>query len=247
MDILENVIVGNFLFGFGVKMGIGHGVAPIEPVSVNLLQQTPLDTVLGDVVVGNGRFFRIIEFKRAANNSNKEIGKWRRLSAGLTAESAMDLEKLSRKIHWYVRSDFREDRKDIQVVPYLDFPTMAAPMTLPEFIDLTAKDAVTDGVGEEEMLHCRKYLEVLGLVQGRGGGASGCLLLFANGGGVGFVPAGDTREFLMTPRQLVERAMAQEHALIREVVERVELRQERERQEKVLALRQRGPTMSMKM
>jgi hypothetical protein len=37
-----------------------------SPTGVNLLQQTPLDKVLGDVLASNSRALRLIEFKQLA-------------------------------------------------------------------------------------------------------------------------------------------------------------------------------------
>lgn len=118
MDIFENIIVGNFLYGLGVGMGMHRNVAPADPISVNLLQQTPLDQVFGDVVLGSSRIFRLIEFKRAANTDQKELSKWRLISSALDCDASLELRALSRKIHWYIRSDFRKSRADIDVVPY---------------------------------------------------------------------------------------------------------------------------------
>lgn len=42
MDIYENIIIGNFLYSFGAAMGARSHVKEL-PLSVNLLQQTPLD------------------------------------------------------------------------------------------------------------------------------------------------------------------------------------------------------------
>jgi len=196
---------------------------PLNRFRSTFLQQTPLDQVLGDVVLGSARLFRIIEFKRTANRSHKELSKWRMLSAGLSAENASELYRLSRRIHWYVQSDFRSQRDDVKVVPYLDFPDQKIERTeFTDFVDLTARDAARGDVTEEELVHCRRYLELLGLVQGRGEGASGCLLLIVTeGGGMGFVPAGDLRDFLLTPRQVIERALIQQQALVQNAVERV--------------------------
>jgi hypothetical protein len=54
----------------------------------------------GDVVLGSARIFRLIEFKRAENKDQKEISKWRVISAGLSAQNLSELYGLSRKIHW---------------------------------------------------------------------------------------------------------------------------------------------------
>ncbi len=50
VKLYENVVIGNFLYGLGVSVGAqlrGH----VLPASVNLLQQTPEDKALADVLL----------------------------------------------------------------------------------------------------------------------------------------------------------------------------------------------------
>jgi hypothetical protein len=70
----------------------------------SLLQQTPLDTRLGDLLVFNSSFFRVIEFKRSSNDTPKEYQKLESLSAALTVPKLGNLTEVSRRIHWYVKS-----------------------------------------------------------------------------------------------------------------------------------------------
>ncbi|TCZ63925.1 hypothetical protein [Roseicella aquatilis] len=230
MDVYENVVVGNFLFALGLRMGMRHGVAPVEPLSVNLLQQTPLDQTLGDVVLGSKTLFRIIEFKRAASRSDKEEGKLRRLAAGLAARRARRLEKLSRKIHWYVRSDFRRSHDEVSVVPYLDFMRGVAPTKFTDFIDQTAEEVNAGPLGDEVVVDCRKYLDLLSHVHDDDGkDASGCLIVFVGSdGGMRFIPVDNVRDFLRTPRELSDRLVAQQQARLREAEQRVAARQRAE-------------------
>ncbi len=68
MKLYENVVIGNFLYGLGVSVGAqlrGH----ILPASVNLLQQTPEDKALADVLLSFPGTLRLIEFKSADNRS----------------------------------------------------------------------------------------------------------------------------------------------------------------------------------
>src|SRR5437879_6471440 len=113
MDIYENIVIGNFLFGLGTAMGLRHGVdrqiGGIDSHFVSLFQQTPLDKSFGDVLLGskNSRIIRLIEFKRAANDSCKEQSKLTALLRALTTPSNNRLQLISRKIHWYVESEFQ--------------------------------------------------------------------------------------------------------------------------------------------
>lgn len=65
----ENIIIGNFLFGLGLVMG--NKPRQVD-ACVNLLQQTPLDKVLGDVMLQFPGSWRLIEFKRRGANLKKE-------------------------------------------------------------------------------------------------------------------------------------------------------------------------------
>ena len=57
----ENIIIGNFLYSLG--LAIGRSPRPVE-ACINLTQQTPLDQVLGDVMLQFPGAWRLIEFKR---------------------------------------------------------------------------------------------------------------------------------------------------------------------------------------
>ena len=110
-----------------------------------MLQQTPLDTRLGDVLVFNSSFFRVIEFKRASNDAAKEHQKLESLSVALGVPKLKALTDVSRRIHWYVKSDTRNSLQ-MWVVPYLDFPTLEScdpcpSMDLKTFVEDTARHA----------------------------------------------------------------------------------------------------------
>jgi hypothetical protein len=248
MDILENIIIGNFLFGLGAKMGADYTISPIEPLSMNLLQQTPADQVLGDVVIRNAKTFRIIEFKRTANKSHKEMSKWCMLSAGLRTESASGLLQISRKIHWYIESDFRKHRNEIGAVPYLDYPDRKVDrVEFSDFIRLTARDAACGKIDDLHTSDCVKYLELLGFVEGREGSASGCLLLFVSGdGNLGFIPTDSMRALLLTPQQIIEQTLTQQRTMKHAAVQRVKERKlERARVVEAAISRERGQSLSM--
>ena len=81
-------------FGLGTR-----GLHPFELIGVEQLQQTSLDTVLGDLLIANTRFVRLIEFKRELNKDRKERVKLTRLKAVLDSDSFAFLESISREIH----------------------------------------------------------------------------------------------------------------------------------------------------
>src|SRR4051794_36391557 len=94
-------------------------------VSVNLLQQTPSDRLLGDVLLANAAVWRLIEFKRAGKLTRKERRKLSVLRNGVSNNNLeLDLSPLSREIHWYIEI---EEPKVLgkplvsRACPYLDF------------------------------------------------------------------------------------------------------------------------------
>ena len=70
MKLYENVIIGNFLYGLGldigIKIGLDNGTETL-PSIINLLQQTPADKELGDMLLEFPGVVRVLEFKNAKN------------------------------------------------------------------------------------------------------------------------------------------------------------------------------------
>ena len=96
----ENIIIGNFLYSLGLAMGRQSGPAP---GCVNLLQQTPADPVLGDVMLQFPGVWRLIEFKRTGGDEKKEHRKRRKfLAATSPARGRQRLRAISRQVHWYL-------------------------------------------------------------------------------------------------------------------------------------------------
>ncbi len=230
IDTYENIIIGQFLLSLGVRMGLDSEDKDIPWICPSLLQQTNLDTRLGDLLVFNSSFFRVIEFKRASNDSAKEHQKHESLSVALGVPKLRGLAKVSRGIHWYVKSDTRTGLKT-WVVPYLDFPALESgdscdPMDLKTFVTNTAKHASNrQNLTENETEQCRRYLEVVYHSYASRVGtsaSSGTLILQTKGGELQNLLVPDILEVLRTPRQIFERvanlslSMEKEHVLRQE-------------------------------
>lgn len=138
MDILENNVIGSFIFGLGRQVEARHGRMPCEPIGVELLQQTPLDTSLGDVLIANAKIVRLIEFKRESNRDAKEIANFQLLCRALNSSHLSHLDAISRKIHWFVQTNFSKTQNSI-VVPYLDLKTPSSSLNLAGFIEKLPK------------------------------------------------------------------------------------------------------------
>ena len=125
LTLYENIVIGNYLFDLRVRMAKRRPDLPL--VSVNMLQQTPSDRLLGDVLLANAGVCRLMEFKRAGKLTDKERKKLATLRSGIAASGTRreEIENLSRELHWYV--EIQEPRAPLyelvtKACAYLDFP-----------------------------------------------------------------------------------------------------------------------------
>lgn len=113
---------------------------------INLLQQTPLDRPLGDVMVHYPGALRLIEFKRPKADWAKELTKREMLSAAISARPP--LQVVSRAVHWFVESGSEAvPRLHIAARPHLDMES-SSPRDL--MLEAFAEMVVNDGLGESE-------------------------------------------------------------------------------------------------
>jgi hypothetical protein len=203
-DPLENIVIGNFLYGLGLSMGQRAGAnAPVG--CVNLLQQTPLDRSLGDVFIRFTGAVRLFEFKRSTASKLKELRKLTVLQAAI--RNRPDLRALSRQIHWYVET--KKDHPDFSISarPYLDMVDRKMPV-----LDLagTIRDVVDQALAAQPEDNARlvdEYLKAVALFAGeRTGSSSGVLVAMDGKGGIQWVAVDDIRDLNATPMQLFERS-----------------------------------------
>ena len=221
-DVLENTVIGAFIFGLGQAVG----PLPCDPIGVELLQQTPLDTSLGDALIAKARFVRLIEFKRELNKSPKEQAKLWTLKKALETDAHSRLESISRKIHWYVLTNFNKWRSSV-IVPYLDLESPAGDRDLARFVQETAKALAGPGMSEQELHDLHVYIQVLGRFCGSrqiGGTTGGLLFAVYAQGKPTYVPIRDVRELAMTPRLVLERRMTLDREMKQELSVEHELR-----------------------
>ncbi|HDC4523103.1 TPA: hypothetical protein O8T94_002934 [Enterobacter kobei] len=186
LKLYENVVIGNFLYGLGVSVGAqlrGH----VLPASVNLLQQTPEDKALADVLLSFPGTLRLIEFKTADNRSCKEAARFRKLSHAL--ESDARLTPLSHRIHWYV-----ETMPDVQLgvktyfssyLSALSRPNrQAEPLNLEKFIAQTTCSIFSSQVHAEDPVAVSNYLKLVRWCQGVDAESNaGALIVVCDGSG----------------------------------------------------------------
>jgi len=239
MDVLENIVIGNFIFGLGWEMRNRGLTTKPEPVSVNLLQQGPMDTTMGDLLIANARVVRLIEFKREMNKDKKEGLKLRMLVNVLATPSLRHLEPLSRKIHWFVLTNYNRAERSSVVVPYLDQQQPSGDRDLAQFQREIAEEVVGPGMTDEQLKDVQLYLEALGRFAGSkqvGAGTAGGLLFTTDARGqVNYLLIENVRELAMEPRAVIARHAAR-HRLVES--ERIALAQGQEVEKQRLKLEQ---------
>lgn len=206
----ENIIIGNFLYSLGRAMGMHPKGAGVEGV-VNLLQQTPLDPVLGDVMLHFPAVWRLIEFKRTGAAMDKEYVKYQMLHAATKRRPR--LREACRRLHWYVVSGPQDvlvagDPKEfaIRVRPYLDLHDTGG-ITLEKFIQSIVEEACSDPIlSTDELDLCLKIIQTFGSLKGLH--SSGLLVGVGGSGGLTYVPITDISDLRGTASMLRERLLA---------------------------------------
>ena len=213
MKVYENVIIGNFLYSLGFSIRSQLDRATAFPSVVNLLQQTPVDKELGDVLLTFPGLVRLIEFKMKGASLKKEKMRHQTLSIALRGENAR-LVETSKSVHWYVELSAKSSEAPLvsRVVPYLDaFCTDVAlrPGSIEEMVEQTAREAVLD-TSELSREQARAYLDLVRLTLGKGkpAGASGLLLVMDGKGGVHFAQVQDIVDLNLPDRLWLERTIA---------------------------------------
>jgi len=208
MDPYENIVIGNFLYSFGLTIGQLAG-GGMRPMCMNLFQQSPLDRPLGDVLVENAGVTRLIEFKRECNESVKEETKRLMLSRALV--SAPQMQLISREIHWYIETSESAASMVSRVVPYLDFADEnAAATTLEQFTESSARDAVMRTIDDETHAAYKRYLKMVAYSHGGLQGASGGLVVnYSKDKGIRYVALVDIRDLVLNHRLVRETCFEQ--------------------------------------
>jgi len=224
MKLYENIVIGNFLYalGFAVRARLQAGVTGC---AINLLQQTPADKLLGDLLLEFPGAVRLIEFKAQGNRSSKERARFEGLRAALQARR--ELVPISRAIHWYIETAPSQVGMDARISPYLDaYPRKPMEHRLEAFIESFA-DEVTGQRVSINKGNAAEYLKLVRLTQGGGEVASGGLLLVADEHGtVHYAPLRDMLELRLEHRNWLE--LHQQRAMIETRLE-LEIAERREK------------------
>jgi hypothetical protein len=146
LKLYENIVIGNFLYALGFAVRSKSSSTAIPSV-INLLQQTPSDKLLGDVLLEFPGVVRLIEFKNRKANHTKESNKHRTLTIGIKTKKNKHHIEVSRSIHWFIETHPENENFISRIVPYLDaYPNSGKEtcFSFEKFIELTAENAVKE-------------------------------------------------------------------------------------------------------
>jgi hypothetical protein len=149
--------------------------------AVSLLQQTPADKLLGDVLIEFAGTIRLIEFKNRHSNPRKEKVKHKQITAAVSDnENAITISK---SVHWFIETEPQGQQFVARIVPYLEaYPRENRQHSLERFIETTAEEAIRkEALYSQEDL--RFYLRLVTACQGSGSVGSGALILAVIGSG----------------------------------------------------------------
>lgn len=195
---LENITIGNFLYGLGLSLGARAGKnAPSG--CVNLLQQGPLDPPLGDVLLHFPSVVRLFEFKRGSANKQKERAKLVALQAALSSEP--HLQAVSREIHWYVETHDGDQNFHFGAKPYLDMRERnVAELSMESMVNGLVDDVIRKKrAARLEMV--QEYLRTVTTFAGEASGTYSGLLIAVGEGGIRYVAVENVRDLRYTARE----------------------------------------------
>lgn len=161
----ENQLIGAFLFGLGYEIGREDPSRDSATIAVNLLQQTPLDTCYGDLIVGSRRCL-LIEFKRCKKELSTERGKilW---EAFPSPESMGTFFRVANSGHFVMYGESIGERIELKCCTYVDVLGTRRDVNLERFLGLDVmKDMIDAHFGRQPLWglepdHMRKYLNAL--------------------------------------------------------------------------------------
>ncbi len=202
MKIYENVIIGNFLYTLGMEIGLKRVYN--KPAMINLLQQTPCDKYLGDMLLEYPGVVRLIEFKNKASSLKKEKDKLNKVNISL--QNKPDMIEVSRQIHWYVETEPEEITCNNRIVPYLDAfePSVCGFGELEKFIESMVQEVISPSHLMDVNL-VDTYLDILRSSSGGGTGYStGGLIINVTDKGIKYVQIADFSQLRLQHKKYVQ-------------------------------------------
>lgn len=205
MALYENTFIGSFLYGLGIQIGASSAQQP-RVTGVDLLQQTPLDSPLADLLIHAPDYVSIIEFKRRENRSEKESEKraWLSRNIGVSVDPGR-LQRISRAMHFQIDLESVGKSLVVRLRPYLDEDEAGQTIDLANlcrwFADAMGKSDPTPSPQDRA-----EYLAFLRTTHGKdsaSGGGGSVLIVAAKDGLIRHAVVDDLRDFFRTPNQLL--------------------------------------------
>lgn len=200
LKLYENVVIGNFLYGLGHS--IGSTTKEKRQLSViNLLQQTPADKELGDMLLEFPGVVRLIEFKNRTSLLTKEKDRCKQLS--LQIGDSKELQQISRDIHWYVETEPFKELCLNNINPYLDaFSGNESAHTIESFIE-SITQSVIDPENKIPSSKLEAYLALVSTCQGEGDIGTGGLIVSVGEEGVRYLQFTDIMQLRLQHKDYV--------------------------------------------
>lgn len=175
-----------------------------KPTAINLLQQTPADTYLGDMLLETPGIVRLFEFKNKKSSLTKEKDKLERLKKALKEDKEMiDLSKL---IHWYIETEPEDTVCKNRIVPYLNaFDNAVYGLkTIEEFIEKIVDEIINHSI-ELDSEAIKAYLDLLRYSKGGNKGFStGGLIINVTKDGIRYVQISDFSQLRLQHKEYVK-------------------------------------------
>ncbi|XLZ71475.1 hypothetical protein ABT364_05765 [Massilia sp. SR12] len=226
----ENIVIGNFLYGLGFRLGQSAG-SDAPSACINLLQQTRLDGKFGDVLLQTGGLARVIEFKRITNKGKKEQRRSEKLRIMLA--DSPHLVEASRKVHWHALTGFSgvAEEVDVTLTRYIDLGQGGAVVSLAAFTQQTAL-AMLSPSEEPPKEHVADYLSALASAARVSGSNNGGILVHISPDGqLHYAALRDLSDLELDLRMLAERERQLTRSLLAQRELDMEQSHERERQQ----------------
>jgi hypothetical protein len=200
MKLYENVVIGNFLYGLGHS--IGNATVQKRQLSViNLLQQTPADKELGDMLLEFPGVVRLIEFKNKASSLTKEKDRHKQLMIQIGDNEK--LQSISREIHWYVETEPFIEICLNNINPYLDaFSGDESSHTIESFIESISLSVINpqSTISSSEL---EAYLAMVSTCQGDGTIGTGGLVVSVGKEGVRYLQFSNIMQLRLQHKEYV--------------------------------------------
>lgn len=204
MKLYENVIIGNFLYSLGLNIGLKFDEKN-KPLSIiNLLQQTPADKSLGDVLLEFPGVVRLIEFKNKKSSLKKEKLRYEQLH--MVIKDNENMINISKQIHWYIETNPNSEYCFNRIVPYLEafdefsYSYHTLETYLEEIVDevLNPNYLITH-------IELKNYLELIKLCQGGGDIGTGGLIINISEKGISYVQISSLMDLRLQHKEFVKK------------------------------------------